>query len=106
MANMEKVWQKGGTEPQGNFPLGDGGGARERRTSPTDALGRKFNRVNSGIIVSGGLPVQPSRPPFGLGPSFKVYLKSIGARLLASRLLVSGRPDERSLSSEFLIIGF
>ena len=95
--------RKDGTE---GHPLGDGGGTRDRATSPAAALEGKFNRVNSGIVVSDGPPVQPSRPPYGLGPGFKMDLKSIGAELLASRLSVSGRPDERFLSSEFLIIGF
>ena len=81
-------------------------GGRGKVTSPAGAPEEKFNRANSGIVVSGGPPVQPSRPPLGLGPGFEVDLKSIGAELLASRLLVSGRPNERFLSSEFLIIGF
>ncbi len=106
LANTVKGLQNDGTEGQGNSPLGDGGGTREKATSPTAALEGKFNRVNSGILVSGGLPVQPSRPAFGLDPDFKVDLKSIGAGLIGSRLLLSGRPDGRSLESDFLIIGF
>ena len=41
-------------------PLGDGGGMRERVTSPVAALEGKFNRANLGIVVSGGPLVQPS----------------------------------------------
>ena len=66
----------------------------------------KIQLCELGNSRSGGPPFQPSRPAFGLDPGFKVNLKSIGAGLLASRRMVSGRPDERSLSSEFLIIGF
>ena len=81
-------------------------GGQGKVTSPAGALEEKFNHVNLGIVVLGGPPVQPSQLPLGLGPGFEVDLKSIGTELLASQLLVSGCPNERFLSSEFLIIGF